>query len=278
MMAADKRRGMNEVHPAKEPSATLEFSSHAPATAPNPHILSLDVGGTFLKASVVNAEGALMAPLMRLPTPHEPTPDTVIACVSQMLTDLPGFDRISIAFPGAVKNGRILTAPNLGSERWAGHDFIAHVSECFRCEARMLNDAVVQGLGVVKGPGLECILTFGTGLGTAIFRNQRLLIQLELGRHNALGSQNYDEFAGQAAYEAEGAVVWNERVLHTLAAVANLTNYDHLYVGGGNAKRIAFPLDSNVTIVPATAGVSGGAYLWKPACDYLFEPATASEI
>jgi polyphosphate glucokinase len=276
---ADKPESVRHIDlPTEKPDIAAGSSTSCRIATHPRHILSLDIGGTFLKASVVNSEGDLEAPFMRLPTPYEPTPDTVIACVSQMLPELPAFDRIAIAFPGAVKDGRILTAPNLGSERWAGHNFIDHVSACFGCDARMLNDAVVQGLGVVKGPGLECILTLGTGLGTAIFFNQRLVIQLELGRHIALGNQNYDEFVGQAAYETEGAVVWNERVMHTLAAVSSLTNYDHLYIGGGNAKRIAFPLDGNITPIPATAGVSGGAYLWKPTCDYLFEEKPVLQI
>ena len=81
---------------------------------------------------------------------------------------------------------------------------IPTLAERFGVPVRMLNDAVVQGLGVVEGPGLECVLTLGTGVGCAIFRDRRLLVQLELGQHRARKGKSYDQYAGQAALALKG--------------------------------------------------------------------------
>ena len=105
----------------------------------------------------------------------------------------------------------MLTAPNLGTEALGGLQLAGALSSRFGVPVRVLNDAAVQGLGVVEGYGLECVLTLGTGVGCALFRNRRLLLPLELGQHRARRGKTYDRYIGQAALAAKGLQRWNRR-------------------------------------------------------------------
>ena len=131
-------------------------------------------------------------------------------------------------------------------------------------------DAAVQGLGVVEGHGLECVLTLGTGVGCALFRNRRLLLHLELGQYHARRRKTYDQYIGQAALLRKGRERWNRRVRKVIDTVTDLTSCDVLYVGGGNARKLAIDMPPHVRIVSNTAGITGGIRLWEPELDELF--------
>ena len=148
------------------------------------------------------------------------------------------------------------------------------LSQRFGVPARVLNDAAVQGLGVVEGHGLECVLTLGTGVGCALFRNRRLLLHLELGQHRARRGKTYDQYIGQAALAKKGQQRWNARVRRAIHTVTGLTTCDVLYIGGGNARKIAFEVPPHVRIVSNTAGLTGGLRLWEPDLDELFRGET----
>jgi polyphosphate glucokinase len=235
-----------------------------------PFTLGVDIGGTNVKASVLNREGGLVAEQVRTPTPKPATPKAVLKAIAELAARLPSFHRISVGFPGVVKSGTTITAPNLGTEYWAGVRLIEILSQQFGAPVRVLNDAAVQGLGVVQGQGLECVLTLGTGVGCALFRDRRLLLPLELGQHRVRKGKTYDQYIGQAALARKGAEAWNRRVARALGYVAELTVCDTLYVGGGNGRKITFKLPPNVKIVSNTAGITGGVRLWEHSLDELF--------
>jgi polyphosphate glucokinase len=235
-----------------------------------PFTLGVDIGGTNMKSSVLDREGRLAAEQVRTSTPKPSTPKAVIKTIEALADQLPRFDRISVGFPGVVKCGTIITAPNLGTRQWAGFELIEVLSKRFGTPVRVLNDAAVQGLGVVRGHGLECVLTLGTGVGCALFRDRRLLLHLEIGQHRARKGKTYDEYIGQRALVAKGLEIWNRRVAKAIAFVSELTVCDTLYVGGGNARRIDFELPAHVKVVSNTAGITGGVRLWEPALDELF--------
>ncbi|HEU0158847.1 MAG TPA: ROK family protein [Hyphomicrobiaceae bacterium] len=252
-------------------SAGPNTEAHAdrPAAVP-PVTLGVDIGGSNIKVAAVDASGRLLAEQVRTPTPKPATPEAVLAAIGKLVAASPGFDRISVGFPGVVRGGEVITAPNLGTPFWAGFAMIAALAERFGVPVRMLNDAVVQGLGVVEGPGLECVVTLGTGVGCALFRNRRLLVQLELGQHPARKGKSYDQYAGQAALAVKGAAAWNRRVRKVITSVLDLTNCDRLYIGGGNARKIAFQPPPQVKIVSNAAGITGGVRLWEEALDDFF--------
>lgn len=248
---------------APEPRAAVAAGS-APFT------LGVDIGGTYIKASVLDATGVLAAEQLRAPTPKPATPQAVLDLIAGLAAQLPPFHRISVGFPGVVSGGRVVTAPNLGTQYWAGFHLIAALADRFGTPARLLNDAAVQGLGVVQGQGLECVLTLGTGVGCALFRNRRLLLHLELGQHRARKGKSYDQYIGQAALVKKGAERWNRRVRKVIDTVTELTCCDVLYVGGGNARKLTIEVPAHVRVVSNTAGITGGIRLWEPELDEFF--------
>ncbi len=238
--------------------------------------LALDIGGSRIKASVLDAEGAMIVPRLQAVTPKDPKPEAVLLVVDELVSQLPAFDRVSVGFPGVVKGGLVMTAPNLGTASWAGFDMADALAARFGRPVRMLNDAAVQGLGVAKGRGLECVVTLGTGVGCALFRDGRLLLHLELGQHRARKGLTYDQYIGQAAFDAIGIDDWNRRLVKAVDAVIMLTNCDVLYLGGGNARHIRSTLPANIEIVSNTAGVTGGVRLWESHLDEMFASTGAA--
>lgn len=251
-------------------TASANSSVSQPAAAAAPFTLGVDVGGTNVKASVLDAAGVLAAEQIRSATPKPATPQAVLDVIAKLAAQLPPFHRISVGFPGVVNGGRVLTAPNLGTSYWAGFQLIEALAERFGTPVRLLNDAAVQGLGVVQGHGLECVLTLGTGVGCALFRNRRLLLHLELGQHRARGRKTYDQYIGQAALVRKGPKRWNRRVRKVIDTVTGLTSCDVLYIGGGNARKLTLDVPPHVRIVSNTAGITGGIRLWEPELDELF--------
>jgi polyphosphate glucokinase len=238
-----------------------------PATGAGPFTLSVDIGGTRMKACVLDVRGALLSTPQFTPTPRPSPPDAVIATIHELVGKLEGFDRISIGFPGVVRGPLIVTAPNLGTPQWVGYDIVTALTHRYSVPVRVLNDAAVQGLGVVRGPGLETVITLGTGIGCSVFRDRRWLLHLELA---------LDAFAGNAVLTDLGVQEWNERVSETIAVVSRLTACERLYVGGGNARKVRLRLPPHVEIVDNLGGLIGGVRLWEPQFDELIRPASLS--
>ncbi len=239
------------------PQATTEATDAA-----GPGILGIDIGGTELKASVIDNNGKMLAEKVRVSTPHPSPPGVLVEAIAQLVTPLPPYDRIAIGFPGAVRDNTILTAPHLGEEVWHGVDLAALVTERLGKPTRVVNDAEMQGLAVIEGKGLEFILTLGTGCGTGIFHNGELAPHLELSTHPVHGDKTYDLYVGAEALKKVGKKRWNKRVQKVVAIVEALTHYDHLFIGGGNSRLVTFDLPSNITLVSNEAGIDGGARLW----------------
>jgi len=238
--------------------------------ARQPLTLAIDIGGTRLKASVLRVNGEMTEPPRRVDTPHPAPPDTVVDMLAELVRPLGAFDRISIGFPGVVRRGCVLTAPNLDTAGWHGFALTAALQKRLGKPARMLNDGTVQGLGVIAGHGLECVITLGTGMGFALFDDGKPTPHLELSQHPVHKDSTYDHWIGNAAMKAAGAKRWNKRVRKALDHIATLVNYDTLAIGGGNARRITLELPPHVRIVSNDAGITGGVRLWDRALDPLF--------
>jgi len=170
---------------------------------------------------------------------------------------------VSVGFPGVVRNGRVLTAPNLGNDGWAGFDLAAALAKTLGKPVRVANDADVQGLAVIAGRGVEMIMTLGTGFGTGLYVDGRLAPHLELAHHPFRKGETYDAQLGNAARKRIGNRKWNRRVRKAIENLRSLTSFDRLYLGGGNAKKIDFVPDPDVTIVGNEAGIAGGIGLWR---------------
>jgi len=224
--------------------------------------LAFDIGGTHIKASVLDDAGDFLADPIHTPTPRPAVPQAVMKVIHEQARSLAPFVRVSAGFPGAVQQGRVLTAPNLGSAAWHGFDLARALTVQLGKPARVLNDADVQGLGTIDGMGFECVLTLGTGIGSAFFLDGRLLPHLELGQHPLHGGKTYDGYLGVRALKAKGVKAWNRRLRRTIDIVRTFTNFDILHLGGGNARLIDFDLPAGVRIGSNRAGIVGGVKLW----------------
>ena len=127
---------------------------------------------------------------------------------------------------------------------------------------RATNDADVQGFGAIKGQGVELVITLGTGFGTALFVNGALVPNLEIAHHPFRKGRTYEENLGAAALKKVGKKKWNQRLDEAMALLDRVINYDHLYLGGGNGKKVTIELQPNVTIISNIAGLLGGIALW----------------
>ena len=227
--------------------------------------LALDIGGSGLKAGLLDANGALFGQNLRIKTPHPSPPAVIVPALTGMANSLGKFDRVSVGFPGVVRGGKTLSAPNLGTEDWRGYDLAGTLAELLGAPVRVENDATVQGLGVIVGAGLECVITLGTGFGFALYQDGRLGPHLEMSQHLAHGKKTYDEYLGVAALEKVGPKHWNRRVKRMLKQLRTVINFDVLYIGGGDAKVIDFDLPTDIHIVSNQAGLTGGVQLWNEA-------------
>jgi polyphosphate glucokinase len=227
--------------------------------------LAIDVGGSHLKASVLNEDGRLTVDRVRVATPVGAKPDKIVATLAELVEPLPPFDRISVGFPGVVRNGTVLTAPNLGNDDWKGFKLAEALGAKLGKPVKVLNDAEMQGMAVIKGHGMEIVITLGTGFGTALFMDGRRAPHLELSHHPFRKGETYDEHLGNAARKRVGNKKWNKRVRKAIKTLRILANFDHLYIGGGNAKKISIDLDPDVTLVSNEAGIEGGLAAWREA-------------
>ena len=233
-----------------------------PVSAPDPITLAIDIGGTGLKASLLDVRGRMITERVRVPTPAQCPPELMVETLAKLVAPLPAFDRVSVGFPGIVRGGKVLTAHNLGQDIWKGFDLDLALTRKLGKPVRVLNDADIQCLGAITGKGVEMVITLGTGLGSSLAEDGRLSTHLELAHHAFRGGQTYEEQLGNAALEKVGKRRWNRRVEKAIAMLRILTNFDQLYIGGGNAKAIRFKLPPDVKLVSNELGMSGGIWLW----------------
>jgi polyphosphate glucokinase len=233
------------------------------ATHAAPRTLAIDIGGSGVKAAVLDARGRIVGERVRTKTPVRCPPVFLIRTVVDLVAPVGPFDRVSVGFPGVVRKGVVQTAPNLGSAKWHGFDLARALTRALKRPVRVLNDADVQGFGVITGKGLELVITLGTGFGSALFRDGELMPHLELSQHPVHGGETYDEYLGDRARKRVGTEKWNRRVRRVIGILETVVNYDRLHVGGGNAQRITFPLGRRARTVDNTAGLLGGIALWR---------------
>jgi polyphosphate glucokinase len=237
------------------------MSRSTPVSSIDPRTLAIDIGGTGLKASVLDRTGKMLADRVRIATPYPCPPDVLLRTLVALVAPLPAFDRVSVGFPGVIRTGRTLTAPHFGDRLWRDYPLAAGLSKRLGRPVRLLNDAEVQGFGIVKGRGLEVVLTLGTGAGTAVFREGALMPHLELAQHPIHNGRTYNDYVGSKALRRKGAKKWSRRVRKTIEILNSLLHYDVLYLGGGNGVKVVDP-PKDVRIASNDAGITGGVRLW----------------
>ena len=239
--------------------------SHPPTTDKIPsavvtsiRTLVIDIGGTGIKALIVNENGEPVGDRMRLPTPKRSTPQQVMRIIQRLAKMAGRFHRVSVGFPGVVRNGVVSGAENL-DPAWEHFHLTKALHKLFRKKpVRAANDADIQGFGAISGKGVELVLTLGTGVGSSLFVDGRLVPNVEVGKNRLRNSE----------LERVGKKVWNNRLVKVVAKLEKMFHYDRLYIGGGNATQTdisRFP--ANVSIVPNITGLCGGIALWRAGSD-----------
>src|SRR5262245_30547777 len=225
--------------------------------------LAFDIGGSGLNASLLDERGEMITERARIDTPKPCPPTLLLEKLKELTTQLPPFDRVSVGFPGPVRKGRTLSSANLGSEEWNGFDLQRAIAKQTGKPAVVINDADMQGLGAIKGEGVEMVITLGTGLGSALFEDGRLAPHIELAHIPFRKGETYEDQLGNRALKKVGKSVWNRRLAKAVEAFRALTHFDKLYIGGGNAENVSLDLGEDVEIVPNILGMRGGIWLWK---------------
>ncbi|MHB1599357.1 MAG: ROK family protein [Acidimicrobiales bacterium] len=248
----------------------------------SPLTLAVDVGGTGLKAAVLDADGRMVADRVRVPTTYPLTPGGFVDALDALVKPLPAYDRIAVGFPGVVRRGRILTAPHFVTESgpgspvvqslrdaWAGFAAADALSQRLGRPCKVANDADLQGLAVIAGKGLELVVTLGTGVGTGLFLDGQVAPHLELAQSPFRKSQTYNEQLGDATLQRVGLAKWRKRLVDALDNFAVLLNYDTCYLGGGNARHASGHVDKRFVVVDNVAGILGGIKLWDEGAHHL---------
>jgi polyphosphate glucokinase len=261
--------------PAPPPTAVAAAAKGPSATPVGPLTLAIDIGGTGLKASVLDAEGAMGADRVIVKTTYPCSPTKLVDDLSALVAPLPPADRVSAGFPGMIRKGRVLSAPHFVTEagpgtkvddalvaEWDHFDLAGALKKRLEKPTRVANDADLQGAAVVSGKGLELVITLGTGVGTALFYDGRLLPHLEFAHTPFRKGETYNEQLGDATRKEVGNGRWNKRVRRAVDTLRALSFFDHCYIGGGNAKHLTGDLATDVSTVDNTAGILGGIKLW----------------
>jgi len=248
----------------------------------DPFTLAVDCGGGGIKASVLDAAGTLHAPAVRVPTPYPLPPQRLVATVASIAADLPPADRLTVGMPGMIRHGVVVATPHYVTRHgprtavdpelvaaWSGCDVRAALESGLGLPTIVLNDAEVHGAGVVSGTGLELVLTFGTGLGSALFDGGSLAPHLELSHAPVRRAVTYDEYIGQPERRRLGNALWSRRVQRVVEGLRPVFRWDRVYLGGGNSRfvtpTVLERLGDDVVVVPNQAGIVGGVRAWSLA-------------
>jgi polyphosphate glucokinase len=236
-------------------------------------MLGIDIGGTGIKGAPVDTEtGELVAERHRIVTPHPATPEAVAKVVGEVAAFFDWKDPAGATFPAVIKNGVAYTAANV-DKSWIGTDAAKLFTEAVGAPVTVLNDADAAGVaemefGAGKGvAGVVILVTLGTGIGSAVFLDGKLLPNTELG-HLKMGKEDAERIAAESVRETQHLSwkEWAKRLDAYFQYVEALFAPDLIIVGGGVSKKSEkyLPLISTrVDIVPAQllneAGIVGAA-------------------
>jgi polyphosphate glucokinase len=226
-----------------------------------PVTLAVDIGASHLKAHLLDARGRGLMERQRVETPDPLTPAVLMRTIERMAAATPGFDRVSIGVPGIVHDGVVYSLPLAGDHRFRRVPLAERLAERLGCPVRLLNDAEMHGLGVIRRRGVEVVLTLGSGLGTALYLDGDLGPRLQF-IPSPRGSDPPGGPYGDRARRKIGRKRWSQRVERLIQSLRRITNFDHCYLGGGNAEKLRLELDDDLSRIDNTAAALGGVRLW----------------
>ncbi|MGN7779081.1 polyphosphate--glucose phosphotransferase [Mycolicibacterium sp. 22603] len=238
----------------------------------------VDVGGSGIKGGIVDLDtGALIGDRIKLDTPQPATPDAVAATVAAVVREFGWTGSLGVTYPGVVTNGVVRTAANV-DKGWIDTNAAEVISTVLEGQqVTVLNDADAAGLAEQRyGAGMNhagviVLLTFGTGIGSAVIHNGVLLPNTEFG-HLEVGGKEAEHRAASSVKERKewNYQRWTEEVTKVLVTIENAI-WPDLFIAGGGISRKAdrwIPMLKNRTpVVPAalrnSAGIVGAAMAGK---------------
>lgn len=240
-------------------------------------VLGIDIGGTGMKGAPVDIDkGELLGDRFRIETPQPPEPDAMLSVIGQIIDHWGWTGKIGCGFPGVMKTGRVYTAANL-SKKWIGINIRDEIDGMSTCEAAVINDADAAGLAEMKfgagrerngrGGGVVVMVTLGTGIGTAVFTDGRLVHNTELG-HIEVDGKDAEKRAAASRREKDSLSwkKWGKKVNKYLQTLEMLLSPDLIIIGGGVSKKpekFFKYLDVKAELVAASmhneAGIVGAA-------------------
>jgi polyphosphate glucokinase len=225
-------------------------------------ILGIDVGGTGIKAALVDTDaGKLAGDRRRIKTPRPPTPANVCAKVKQLVAEFDYSGTVGCCFPTVVIDGKAKTAGNIDGT-WRDTQVDAEFEHATGLSFVVLNDADAAGIAEMQfgaGVGLEgmvIMITIGTGLGSGVFYNGQLIPNIELGRMPGKDGEPIEFYAGNRARKVNNLSwdEWGPRFNYFLERVARVFSPDHFILGGGVSKK--FELYEDAIKVPTAIHIA----------------------
>lgn len=208
-------------------------------------ILGIDVGATGIKGNLVDTKnGVIIDERLKLPTPGKSNPKNVLSTIKKIIDHFKWKNKeIGIGFPSIIHHGKTLSAANI-DESWLGFDAEQYFIKELKTKVKLVNDADAAGLaelhyGSAKGVlGTVILLTLGTGIGSAIFRDGLLIPNTELG-HLKYKKSIAEHYAANSARERKKLTYkeWGKELQDVLLYIEHLFSPDLFILGGGISKK-----------------------------------------
>ena len=237
-------------------------------------VLGIDIGGSGVKGAIVNTKtGKLVSEKIRFSTPNPSKPKNIIKGIqSNIINEFNWKGKVGCGFPGVIKNNKVFSAANI-SKKWIGVNIKKKFSKKFNLKCKAFNDADVAGIAEIElnkkinKKGTVIVITVGTGLGTSIFLDGKLVPNIEFG-HLKMYGDCAEKYASNLARKKLNLTwkQWSDRFNEYLDYVEFLISPNLIIFGGGISKyfdEFKSDLKSHCKIIPAknknNAGIIGAA-------------------
>lgn len=223
--------------------------------------IGVDVGGSAIKCALIDlATGAAIGERLSIPTPAEGPTDTLLTAIATVVGKIPGNHAVGLAFPSVITHGTVRTAAHL-NKAWIGQPLAALASSKLGRNVVAINDADAAGLGELHYgaakdvPGTVLLLTLGTGIGSALFLDGRLVPNTELGHLQVAGQEA--ELRAAARIKTEQNLswdAWTQELNLVLAEMQALFWPDLIVLCGGITEQPEAFMDKLRCVAPLRVG------------------------
>ena len=242
------------------------------------NVLGIDIGGSGVKGAIVDTDsGELLSEKIRFPTPKKSTPKKILKCIKSDIIDKLNWEgKVGCGFPGVVKKNIVYSAANV-KNKWIGVDIKKKFLKKFNLDCVALNDADAAGISEIalndkiNIKGVVLVLTVGTGIGTSIFIDGKLVPNIEFGHLKMYGDSAEKYISNLARKKLNLSWVdWTNRFNEYLIYIDRLLSPSQIVVGGGASNyfnEFESKIQSKSEIIPArnrnNAGIIGAAISFK---------------